>query len=92
MIEKLEAVEQKYIELTKKIADPEVIAKQEEWRKLAKEHASLEEIVNCFREYKKPPERGNNELLKEASGDDEWRNDKERYRELGRKKEKLRKN
>lgn len=73
MIEKLEAVEQKYIELTKKIADPEVIAKQEEWRKLAKEHASLEEIVNCFREYKKATKQieENNELLKEASGDDE---------------------
>lgn len=71
MIEKLEAVEQRYIELTKKIADPEIIAKHEEWRKLAKEHAALEEIVNCFREYKKTLEQieENQEMLKEASGD-----------------------
>lgn len=71
MIEKLEAVEQRYIELTKKIADPEIIAKHEEWRKLAKEHAALEEIVNCFREYKKTLEQieENQDMLKEASGD-----------------------
>ena len=71
MIEKLEAVEQRYIELTQKIADPEIIAKHEEWRKLAKEHAALEEIVNCFREYKKTLEQieENQEMLKEASGD-----------------------
>jgi len=73
MIQKLEAVEIKYDELTRKIAEPEVIAKQETWRKLAKEHAALEEIVNCFREYKKTTEqiKDNNELLKEASGDSE---------------------
>ncbi|NLZ53511.1 MAG: peptide chain release factor 1 [Thermoanaerobacteraceae bacterium] len=73
MIEKLEAVENKYIELTQKIADPEIIARQEEWRKLAKEHAALEEIVNCFREYKKIVEQieDNLELLKESSGDSE---------------------
>ncbi|HHY41430.1 MAG TPA: peptide chain release factor 1 [Thermoanaerobacterales bacterium] len=73
MIEKLEAVEKKYIELTEKVADPEIIAKHEEWRKLAKEHASLEEIVNCYRDYKKTLEqiKENQVLLKEASGDSE---------------------
>jgi len=92
MIEKLEAVEKKYEELTIKIAAPEVIAKQEEWRKLAKEHASLEEIVSCFREYKNTAERikENHELLKEASGDSEMeeliRSDIENLEE---KKEKL---
>jgi len=73
VIEKLEAVEKKYIELTEKVADPEIIAKHEEWRKLAKEHASLEEIVNCYRDYKKTLEqiKENQVLLKEASGDSE---------------------
>ena len=41
MFEKLEAVETRYEELTKLIADPEVIANQAEWRKLMKEHASI---------------------------------------------------
>lgn len=53
MFEKLEAVEKRYDELTKMIADPEVIANQSEWQKLMKEHANIEEIVLKFREYKK---------------------------------------
>ena len=53
MFEKLEAVEKRYDELTKLIADPEVISNQSEWQKLMKEHASMEEIVLKFREYKK---------------------------------------
>lgn len=53
MFEKLEAVEKRYDELTKMIADPEVISNNSEWQKLMKEHASIEEIVQKFREYKK---------------------------------------
>lgn len=53
MFEKLEAVEKRYEELTNLIADPEVIANQSEWQKLMKEHASIEDIVLKFREYKK---------------------------------------
>lgn len=53
MFEKLEAVEKRYEELTKLIADPEIIANQTEWQKLMKEHASIEDIVLKFREYKK---------------------------------------
>ena len=53
MFEKLEAVEKRYEELTKIISDPEVIANQTEWQKAMKEHASMEEIVLKFREYKK---------------------------------------
>ena len=53
MFEKLEAVEKRYEELTKMIADPEVISNNTEWQKLMKEHASIEDIVLKFREYKK---------------------------------------
>ncbi len=53
MFDKLEAVEKRYEELTKMIADPEVISNQSEWQKLMKEHAGMEEIVMKFREYKK---------------------------------------
>lgn len=53
MFEKLEAIERRYEELTKEISNPKVIANQEEWQKLMKEHASLEDIVLKFREYKK---------------------------------------
>ena len=53
MFDKLETVEKRYEEITKLISDPEVIANQTEWQKLMKEHASIEEIVLKFREYKK---------------------------------------
>lgn len=53
MFEKLETVEKRYEELTKMISDPEVISNNTEWQKLMKEHASIEEIVQKFREYKK---------------------------------------
>ena len=53
MFEKLEAVEKRYEELTGLIANPEVISNQAEWQKLMKEHASIEDIVQKFREYKK---------------------------------------
>ena len=53
MFEKLEAVEKRYEELTKIIADPDVIANQLEWQKAIKEHASIEDVVMKFREYKK---------------------------------------
>ena len=53
MFEKLETVEKRYDELTKMISDPEMISNHTEWQKLMKEHASIEEIVLKFREYKK---------------------------------------
>ena len=52
MFDKLEAVEERYVELTKMISDPEIIANQAEWQKLMKEHASMEDIVSKYREYK----------------------------------------
>ena len=52
MFDKLEAVEERYVELTKMISDPEIIANQSEWQKLMKEHASIEDIVSKYREYK----------------------------------------
>ena len=53
MFDKLDAVEKRYEELTKLISDPEVISNQSEWQKAVKEHASIEEVVLKYREYKK---------------------------------------
>ena len=53
MIEKLEAIKQRYDILTEKIADPAVIARMDEWKKIAKERADMEETVNKYIEYKK---------------------------------------
>jgi peptide chain release factor 1 len=68
MLEKLALIENRYEELEGMIADPEVINRQEEWRQLVKEHASLEEIVARYREIKKIEEevKGAGELLQET--------------------------
>ncbi len=52
MIDKLAVLEEKYIDLEFKIADPAVISDQTEWQKLMKEHADLAPIINKFRAYK----------------------------------------
>ena len=52
MFQKLEDVEKRYEELNKLISDPDVISNQNEWKKLIKEHSSIEEVVMKYREYK----------------------------------------
>ncbi|MFA7573622.1 MAG: peptide chain release factor 1, partial [Lutispora sp.] len=52
MYDKLEFIEEKYEDLSHKISDPEVIAEQNIWKKLVKEHSDLEPLVGKFREYK----------------------------------------
>ena len=51
MFEKLEEIKKRYEELTKQISDSDIIANQELWQKLVKEHAELEEIVSVYEEY-----------------------------------------
>ena len=69
MFQKLDAVEKRYDELTAKISDPEVIANQSEWQKYMKEHASLVDIVEKYREYKLA--KSNFEEAKEMLNDKE---------------------
>ena len=53
MFQKLEAVEKRYEDLTKKISDPEIISNQTEWQKYMKEHAEIQDVVEKYREYKR---------------------------------------
>lgn len=52
MFEKLELIKERYDELEKLIGDPDIIANQNEWKKLCKEHSSYEEKVTLYNEYK----------------------------------------
>ena len=53
MFDKLQAAENRYEEINHKLSDPTVIENQDEYRKLMKEHAELQELVNKYGEYKK---------------------------------------
>lgn len=71
MLDKLQALEDRYLDLEAKISDPEVIADQTNWLKATKAHAKLEPIVIAYREYRDMIKARDEaeELL--AAGDDE---------------------
>ena len=39
LVDKLQVMEDKYMDLEQRISDPEVIARQQEWQKLTRQHA-----------------------------------------------------
>lgn len=53
LVDKLQVIEDKFMDLEQRISDPEMIAKQDEWQKLTRQHASLTETVETFRSYKR---------------------------------------
>ncbi len=53
MIERLEATLQKYESLEQELTKPEVLSDIKKTKEYSKEMANLEEIVNCYKKYKK---------------------------------------
>ena len=49
---KLAQIEQNYEELGQQLADPDLLARQDEWRQQVKDHASLEPVVRAYRRHK----------------------------------------
>ena len=78
MFDKLDFILEKYEELSKKVSDPDVIARQKEWQKLMKEMSDLEPIVKEYTAYKKAKEE-----LEEAKEILEMEDDEE-LREMAR--------
>lgn len=67
MIEKLAEVEKRYEQLEQMLSDPQLLGQQKEYSRVAKERAELEELVSCYREWKRTEQEieENRELLKE---------------------------
>jgi peptide chain release factor 1 len=53
VLEKLRSVEEKYLELERKLSDPDAAGDWQVYRKLGKERADLEPVVVKYREYQK---------------------------------------
>ena len=68
MFEKLENIKKRYIHLTDEVSKPEVIANNNEWRKLVKEHSSLQPVVEKYDEWKKA-DGGLEQSVKTASAE-----------------------
>ena len=56
VLAKLQAVEDKYLELESLISDPDTMQDMAKWQGYSKEHAQLTPIVEAYREYKKVSE------------------------------------
>jgi peptide chain release factor 1 len=56
LLDKLTEVEKRYQELEAALSRSEVLSNPKEYARLAKEHSSLEEVVACFREWRKTKE------------------------------------
>lgn len=72
MLNKLKILEDKYLELSEKVADPEVISDQPTWQKLMKETSELEPIVMKYKEYRAASDliAESKEILEEESDED----------------------
>lgn len=91
MFEKLQAIEDRYRELEQSISDPAIISRQNEWRKLAKEHARISDIVAAYRQFKVVEQelREAREMLREGAEEEMSRFLKEEVEENTAKKEAL---
>lgn len=65
MLEKLAEVEKRYGELDRLLADPQLLNNQREYTKVAKERSDLEEVITCYRQWRKVDKeiKENRELL-----------------------------
>ncbi len=52
MFDRLEDIEKRFLDISDKINDPDIIADNAQWRKLMKEHSDMSAIVEKYREYK----------------------------------------
>jgi len=75
MFEKLAQIEKSYDELTEQISQPEFMSDMSAYAKLMKQHRSLGEIVEKYREVRKMQEglQGARDLAAAADADDEMR-------------------
>ena len=51
MLKKLDAVAEKYDELTRLLSDPAVAANHQQYQKYSKERSDIEDVVNHYRAY-----------------------------------------
>ena len=71
MFDKLESVEQRFLELESRLADPSLADQPGEFRKLSREHASLLELIDEYRRYKglQAEQASNRELLEDRDAE-----------------------
>lgn len=91
MINKLQAVEDKFMELESIISDPSVLADMAKWQRYSREHSALIPIVEAYREYKKVCQgiEDDKAMLEEALDDEMKEMVEEELKEYRQRKEEL---
>jgi peptide chain release factor 1 len=75
LLDKLKSVQQTFQELTKRMADPDVARDPDEFQKVAKARASLEETVLTYEKWQQLTQelKGAEQVVKDSGGDPEMR-------------------
>ncbi|AQS60394.1 peptide chain release factor 1 [Desulforamulus ferrireducens] len=74
MFDKLQSLEDKYVQLESQISDPEIMADRAKWQQLVKSHSELGDVVETFRQYKKAQsELEENKLMLEEKLEPDFR-------------------
>ncbi len=75
ILDKLQAVENKFLELESLISDPSVLEDMNKWQHYNREHSSMQPIIEAYREYKTVCQgiEDNKEMLSDGIDDDEFR-------------------
>jgi peptide chain release factor 1 len=91
MFQKLEEVERRYETLSHLLGQPDLIGKQDEFQKTAKEYAELGKVVDLYRRLKKLEEeiKGSQQLLDNEEDEEMRRLAKEELNRLTQEKEKV---
>lgn len=88
MFEKLENTKNKFYELEKDLANPDLIANMDEWKKVNREYVDLRPLVKAYEEYRK-----NEDIIKENKEMLEMAEDQEMkdllHEEIGEAEDKL---
>ncbi|MDA2923132.1 peptide chain release factor 1 [Acidobacteria bacterium AH-259-L09] len=88
MFEKLNALEEKYEELSRLLADAKLMVTREKYRKTAQAHAELQEIVSRYRNYKSISKEieGTKKILEEEEEEELLALARTELQELGERK------
>lgn len=91
MLDKLEAINKKYLEIQEKIQDPDIVNDMKNYVKLNKEYKDLEPVIAAYHEYKDIIDNiGSAKQVLETEKDEEFREmAKEELAELAVKKDKM---
>lgn len=75
MLEKLKGIKEKFDNLTREIADPQIIADTKTWQKKVKEHSSLQPLMEEYENYEKlSKDYEDAKILIETESDAEMKN------------------